>query len=486
MLWLFCHSGGTSHARTVERCAPLHGPGVDRQAAAVGSRGPRAQRAAPLAPGRDDARGLYREQAYTSMFEYAVQALHMSEAQAYLRIQVARLGRQFPAVLESIGSGDLHLTAIKLLGPHLTLDNHVQVLERARGKSKREVEQLVAEIAPKPDVPNRLRKLPQPRGPRTFQLQPPGSMQATDLMARVASNVQADDTAAPSSPSLAPNTAASATSASESAAAHAMHAESPGAASVAANRENRAFVLQPPPSQASCSSLSPSRYKLQLTVGQALHDKLDQLQELLRHRLRNGDLATIVELAVDELLDKTMKQRFAGSAAAEKSPRARTAAPDEPRADESSARKTAKTANAAQSRVDCAVDRQKRVEQSSVARHRVEQSSAAHSVDQKKLGVPASRMLSRYVPRSVLREVYARDGGQCTFVSADGRRCAARGLLEIHHHDTPYARGGAATVDNLRLMCRVHNGLQAERDYSRAFMVRKLRQVRGARASHNA
>ena len=40
-----------------------------------------------------DARGLYREQAYTSMFEYAVQALHMSEAQAYLRIQVARLGR---------------------------------------------------------------------------------------------------------------------------------------------------------------------------------------------------------------------------------------------------------------------------------------------------------------------------------------------------------------------------------------------------------
>jgi len=67
------------------------------------------------------------------------------------------------------------------------------------------------------------------------------------------------------------------------------------------------------------------------------------------------------------------------------------------------------------------------------------------------------------VPRSVLREVYARDGGQCTFVSADGRRCAARGLLEIHHHDTPYALGGAATVDNLRLMCRVHNGLQAER-----------------------
>jgi len=199
----------------------------------------------------------------------------------------------------------------------LTLDNHMQILERARGKSKREVEQLVKEIAPKPDVPNRLRKLLQPRGPRT-QLQPTASLQAVDLMARVASNVQPADstvaapssassvfTATPSTPSPAPSTAASAASASESAAAHATHVlESPGAATVAADRENRALVLQPPPSQASCSPLSPGRYKLQLTVGQALHSKLEQLQELLRHRLRNGDLASIVELAVDGLSTK--------------------------------------------------------------------------------------------------------------------------------------------------------------------------------------
>jgi len=113
-----------------------------------------------------------------------------------------------------------------------------------------------------------------------------------------------------------------------------------------------------------------------------------------------------------------MKQRFAQSAAAEKSPRARTAAPDELRANEPSA---GKTANAAETRVECAVDRRKRVddqtrtskrlEQSTQAHNRGDHSSAAHGVDQKKLGVPASRMLSRYVPRSVLREVYARDAG---------------------------------------------------------------------------
>jgi len=83
----------------------------------------------------------------------------------------------------------------------------------------------------------------------------------------------------------------------------------------------------------------------------------------------------------------------------------------------------------------------------------------------------------------VLREVYARDGGQCTFVSADGRRCAARDWLEVHHHGTPYARGGAATADNLRLACRAHNAMYAERDFGRSYMLRKVQQVRAERAS---
>jgi hypothetical protein len=111
--------------------------------------------------GEVDARGLYRERAYASMFTYCIEELQMSEAQAYLRIQAARLGRQFPRVVQLLAQGALHLTAIKLLGPHLTADNHVRLLERASGMGKREVEQLVAAIAPKPDVPSRIRKLPE-------------------------------------------------------------------------------------------------------------------------------------------------------------------------------------------------------------------------------------------------------------------------------------------------------------------------------------
>ncbi|MPY90677.1 MAG: hypothetical protein GEU99_22495 [Luteitalea sp.] len=53
---------------------------------------------------------------------------------------------------------------------------------------------------------------------------------------------------------------------------------------------------------------------------------------------------------------------------------------------------------------------------------------------------------------------------QCTFVSRTGRRCRARGFLEFHH-TVPFALGGEASVENLRLLCRAHNQQQAARDF---------------------
>ena len=77
---------------------------------------------------------------------------------------------------------------------------------------------------------------------------------------------------------------------------------------------------------------------------------------------------------------------------------------------------------------------------------------------------------SRYIPAAVRRAVHERDGDQCTFVDARGRRCTALDRLEFHHHDRPYGRGGDHRPEGLRLMCRVHNGLLAERDYGKELM----------------
>jgi hypothetical protein len=59
---------------------------------------------------------------------------------------------------------------------------------------------------------------------------------------------------------------------------------------------------------------------------------------------------------------------------------------------------------------------------------------------------------SRYVPATIRREVWRRDGGQCAFVGPAGR-CTERGFLEYHHR-VSFADRGATTVENLELRCR--------------------------------
>jgi hypothetical protein len=66
----------------------------------------------------------------------------------------------------------------------------------------------------------------------------------------------------------------------------------------------------------------------------------------------------------------------------------------------------------------------------------------------------------------VKREVWERDGGRCTFVASDGRRCNCRWKLEFDHIDETKP----PTADNIRLRCRSHNIFHAEQTYGRAYM----------------
>ena len=75
-----------------------------------------------------DTRRLYAREASPSMFAYCTERLHLSEAEAYLRIAAARASRQHPILLAMLADGRLHLTAIAKLAPHLTPDNRDAVL----------------------------------------------------------------------------------------------------------------------------------------------------------------------------------------------------------------------------------------------------------------------------------------------------------------------------------------------------------------------
>ena len=403
--------------------------------------------------GEVEARGLHLERGFSSMFDYCRSGLGMSEAEAHLRILAARVGRRFPLVLERLGACALNLTGIKLLAPHLTAENHVQLLDQVRGMSKRQIEVLVADLAPKPDAPARIRKLPERRGlfdASQAAIPAPSGRAGLSAESKHASMI----TGACGTLATA-QTITSATGLTSrdpmpavswpllAAGAHSDGARS-RAARAADSSSDASFELESPRARATSTPLGLGRFKLQVTLGQEAHDALDKLVELFRHQNPSGDLNVIVERALFELLESKVKQRFGHGKASK--PRAKR----EPAA----------------------------------ATPNVEVTESADAQAKTKSKVPPP--ISRHIPLQVRNHVHARDIAQCTFVSVDGRRCTERGFIEVHHHNTTFARGGEATVENLRLACRAHNRFFAEQDYGRAFMHEKLREAKERRSKLQA
>ena len=102
-------------------------------------------------------------------------------------------------------------------------------------------------------------------------------------------------------------------------------------------------------------------------------------------------------------------------------------------------------------------------------------------LENKRLGKTARRSAPRRaklpsperVTAAVRRAVFRRDGEQCTFTDVAGHRCEERGWLQLDHA-LPRGRGGDSSVDNVRVLCRTHNLLAAERVYGREHVARKI------------
>src|SRR5581483_8333696 len=191
-------------------------------------------------------RRLHLEAACPSMFQFCVRRLRMSEDEACRRIHAARLAQRFPDLLVRIERGDLTLSTIALLHDALTETTYEELVEAAAGKTKAEVQALLAKRWPAPDVPATITTIP---------TQPPIPALGVQAVAAPA--------AAPAGPQLTP--------------------------------------------------LSATRHKVQFTASDELRKKLERAQDLMRHANAEGDLAVVVERAVDLLLDRLEKQRLGKS-----------------------------------------------------------------------------------------------------------------------------------------------------------------------------
>jgi hypothetical protein len=209
------------------------------------------------------------------MFVYCTQTLGFSEGVAFRRLAAARLVRRFPALLDAIASGRIHLSNLVLLRRLFTRENLQELIAAAAGKSKREVEELVAKLAPKPDVPAAIRKLPEARGPASPQPPPPAQVPMS--------------TGARSTPAVGETPP------------QVLPAPIPARVSGMMTTAAPSQQLQP---------LAESRYKIQLTVSAALKGKLEHARALMSHGNPSGDLTVVIERALDVLIVQLEKAKL--------------------------------------------------------------------------------------------------------------------------------------------------------------------------------
>jgi 5-methylcytosine-specific restriction endonuclease McrA len=174
-----------------------------------------------------------------------------------------------------------------------------------------------------------------------------------------------------------------------------------------------------PPSRPTLEPISADQWSMRVTIDAALKEDLETLKCLLSHKFPDGDLAEVLREAVRCAIEQHGKRRGAVNPKRERKPAERKARPAGGR---------------------------------------------------------------KPIPAAVKRAVWERDGGRCTYVSADGHRCDSRWQLEYDHVE-PAALGGPSTIENTRLRCKGHNLLHAENTFGREHMARFRREKRpGSRA----
>lgn len=108
-------------------------------------------------------RDACQRRGYSSVFAYLTRRLGYAESDAIRRVRAARAARLYPPLLRLLAAGELHLVGIALLEPFLTQKNHRGLIQKACGKSQREIERMIAALSPAAAEPrDRIRALPSP------------------------------------------------------------------------------------------------------------------------------------------------------------------------------------------------------------------------------------------------------------------------------------------------------------------------------------
>jgi hypothetical protein len=228
-----------------------------------------------------DARGIHRDRACSSLYTYCIYELRMSEDAAFRRARAAKIAQKFPILFDQIAAGEIHLTGLLMLGPHLTAENHRDLLSRAKHRTKKEIARLIRVIDPLPDV----RALVEPLGP------------APTLVPGNASWSQMVNALAPAVRELPPGDRPSDWSDS-----------TPGNDVLDAEPEPER-EREPEPDLPEPFDVPPQRYKVQFTASQKYVDLLETARDLLAHAVPSRSIEEVHLRAMRALVAELQKQK---------------------------------------------------------------------------------------------------------------------------------------------------------------------------------
>lgn len=243
-----------------------------------------------------DARRLYADAGYSSMFVYCVRKLHLSEDAAGKRITAARAARRFPALLGALDLGRIHLTAACILAPHLTEANIETLIEAATHKGKAEIEAWLAG-----------QSIMTPVTIRPCTIKPIVERRAEPRReAGLAFAFDSKETSEPDEP-------ARPDGGYEEHAPERAQVSSDLSLQHAPERVDnpRTSAGVPVPEGGPAPAL-PRHYLMQLTIEKSTHDKLRRAQALLGHAVPSGNVAQVLDRALDLLLGH-LERRKAGA-----------------------------------------------------------------------------------------------------------------------------------------------------------------------------
>jgi hypothetical protein len=288
--------------------------------------------------GEVEERRLHLAAAYGSLFSYCVRQLGMSEDEACRRIELARLARRFPLLFGELASGRISLSVALLLKPVLTPANHAELIAAASGASLRMARELLAARFPSPDVPSRIRKLPDRLignaiSPALVEVANAIPATADDLANTMPAALGGIAHAIPPAvgevePTCALTSGGSTTTPAPGSPQPPRCAESEARLLPGVRAQNLLQAAPTPsaPSQAPAQAglpryadrrlhqridpLSAERYRIVFTADANLKQKLELARDLLRHSHPSGDFALIVSRALDLLLQELQQRRF--------------------------------------------------------------------------------------------------------------------------------------------------------------------------------